>query len=167
MLGGKAILYRDVFQCEDVLRLAMSRKEMVRHLDDSGAATSLMIDGVRFVDHVVLTAIGVDINGKKHVLGLREGASENAAACKALLADLIDRGLPTERALLFVVDGANALRKAITDTFGSRALIQRCRQHKKRNVTDALPERMRASVQSTMSQQPSPNEAAAAAAGRS
>jgi putative transposase len=113
---------------------------------------AVMIDGVRFADHVVLAAIGVNVNGKKYVLGLREGATENAAACKALLADLIERGLPTDRTLLFVVDGAKALRKAITDTFGPRALIQRCRQHKKRNVIDALPERMRAAVQSAMSQ---------------
>ena len=113
---------------------------------------AVMIDGVRFADHVVLVAIGIDLSGKKHVLGLHEGATENAGACKALLADLIERGLPSERALLFVIDGAKALRKAITDTFGSRALIQRCRQHKKRNVTDALPERMRSQVTSTMSQ---------------
>ena len=63
------------------------------------------------------------------MLGLREGATENATACKELLADLIERGLPTDRALLFVIDGAKALRKAITDTFGARALIQRCREH--------------------------------------
>ncbi len=113
---------------------------------------AVMIDGMRFADHVVLAAIGIDLSGKKHVLGLREGATENAAACKALLADLIERGLTTERSLLFVIDGAKALRKAVTDTFGARALIQRCRQHKRRNVTDALPERMRASVQSALSQ---------------
>jgi transposase-like protein len=113
---------------------------------------AVMIDGVHFADHVVLAAVGIDINGHKHVLGLREGATENAAACKALLADLIERGLPTERSLLFVIDGAKALRKAITDTFGARALIQRCRQHKRRNVTDALPERMRTTVGSAMTQ---------------
>jgi len=61
---------------------------------------AVMIDGVRFADRVVLVAIGIDIGGKKHVLGLREGATENAGACKALLADLIERGLPAERALL-------------------------------------------------------------------
>lgn len=61
---------------------------------------------------MVLAAIGVDLGGMKHVLGLREGATENAAACKALLADLIERGLTTERSLLFVIDGAKALRKA-------------------------------------------------------
>ena len=81
-----------------------------------------MIDGVRFAEHVVLAAIGIDLSGKQHVLGLREGATENAAACKALLADLIERGLPCKRSLLFVIDGAKALRKAVTDTFGARAL---------------------------------------------
>jgi transposase-like protein len=86
------------------------------------------------------------------VLGLREGATENSAACKALLADLIERGLAAERALLFVIDGAKALHKAIGDTFGARALIQRCRVHKQRNVTDALPERMRAAIRAAMSQ---------------
>ena len=111
-----------------------------------------MIDGVRFADHVVLAAVGLDISGRKQVLGLREGATENAASCKALLSDLVERGLPTDRTLLFVIDGAKALHRAVTDIFGERALIQRCRQHKKRNVTEALPERMRSSVLSAMSQ---------------
>jgi len=90
---------------------------------------AVMIDGVHFADHVVLAAIGIDVGGTKHPLGLREGATENAAACKALLADLIERGLATEHSLLFVIDGAKALRKAVSDTFGPRALIQRCREH--------------------------------------
>jgi putative transposase len=113
---------------------------------------AVMIDGVHFAEHMVLAAIGIDLSGKKHVLGLREGATENAAACKELLADLIERGLPTERALLFIIDGAKALRKAIAHTFGARALIQRCREHKKRNVAEALPERLRAPTRSAMSQ---------------
>ena len=45
-----------------------------------------------------------------------------------------------------------ALHRAVTDSFGDHALIQRCRQHKKRNVSDALPQRMRSSVLSAMSQ---------------
>jgi transposase-like protein len=93
---------------------------------------AVMIDGVRFADHVVLAAIGIDTSGKKHVLGLREGATENVASCKTLLADLVERGLATDRTLLFVIDGAKALHKAISDSFGERALIQRCREHKKR-----------------------------------
>jgi putative transposase len=113
---------------------------------------ALMIDGAHFAEHVVLTAVGVDERGAKHVLGLREGATENAAAVRALLADLVERGLDTNRSLLIVIDGAKALHKAVVEVFGARALIQRCREHKKRNVTDALPERLRAAVRSAMNQ---------------
>ena len=112
----------------------------------------LMIDGVHFADHVILAAVGIDHNGAKHVLGLREGATESAAACKALLADLIERGLAVNRCVVVVIDGAKALHRAVTDTFGEYALIQRCQQHKKRNVTDALPQRMRGSVLQAMNQ---------------
>lgn len=111
---------------------------------------ALLIDGVHFAEHVVLAAVGIDVDGEKHPLGLREGATENAAACKALLEDLIERGLDPNRVILVVIDGAKALRRAVLDTFGERALIQRCQAHKKRNVLDALPERVRASVRSAM-----------------
>jgi putative transposase len=87
---------------------------------------ALLIDGVHFAEHVVLAAVGIDLDGKKHVLGPREGATENAAACKALLEDLIERGLDPNRAVLVVIDGAKALRRSVLDTFGERALIQRC-----------------------------------------
>src|ERR1700694_5018774 len=96
---------------------------------------ALLIDGVHFGEHVVLAAVGVDAHGDKHVLGLREGATENAAAVRALLADLVERGLATERSLLIVIDGAKARHKAVVELFGAHALIQRCREHKKRNVT--------------------------------
>ena len=113
---------------------------------------ALMIDGVHFAEHVVLAAVGIDRSGTKHPLGLREGATENAAACKDLLADLIERGLNPDRTILVVIDGAKALRKAVLEVFGERALLQRCQAHKKRNVTEALPQRLRASVHSTMNQ---------------
>lgn len=112
----------------------------------------LMIDGIHFDDHVVLAALGIDEGGHKHVLGLWEGATENARACKGLLEDLISRGLGSERALLVVIDGAKALYKAAKDVFGDRALIQRCQEHKKRNVSDQLPESMRPSVRRAMNQ---------------
>jgi putative transposase len=86
------------------------------------------------------------------VLGLREGATENAAVVRALLADLIERGLDANRSLLIVIDGAKALHKAVDEVCGRRALIQRCREHKKRNVTDALPERLRAAARNAMNQ---------------
>jgi putative transposase len=113
---------------------------------------ALLLDGVHFAEHVVLAAVGIDVDGGKHPLGLREGATENATACTALLEDLIKRGLDPNRVILVVIDGAKALRRAVLDTFGERALIQRCQAHKKRNVTDALPERVRASVRTAINQ---------------
>ena len=112
----------------------------------------LMIDGVHFGTHVVLVALGIDAQGGKRVLGLWEGASENAAACKALLANLAERGLRTDRAVLVVIDGSKALASAVRDVFGARALIQRCREHKKRNVTDALPRPMRTAMRQLLNQ---------------
>jgi transposase-like protein len=110
----------------------------------------VMIDGVHFADHVVLAALGIDANGKKHVLGLWEGATENSAACNALLANLVKRGLCADRSMLFVIDGSGALEKSIRKAFGALALVQRCRVHKKRNVRDHLPQEMHASVMAAM-----------------
>lgn len=110
----------------------------------------LMIDGLHVDDHVVLVAMAVDTDGNKHVLGLREGATENSTSCKALLADMESRGLRTDQPVLAVIDGSKALAKAITAVFGDRVLIQRCQAHKIRNVEDQLPETMRPSVRHTM-----------------
>ncbi len=112
----------------------------------------LMIDGIHFEDHVVLVALGFENDGKKHVLGLWEGATENSRACKALLENLASRGLQTNRSMLIVLDGAKALHKACRDVFGDRAFIQRCQEHKKRNVADHLPESMRPGVRRAMNQ---------------
>ncbi len=112
----------------------------------------LMIDGIHFEDHVVLVALGFENDRKKHVLGLWEGATENSRACKALLENLASRGLQTNRSMLIVLDGAKALHKACRDVFGDRAFIQRCQEHKKRNVADHLPESMRPGVRRAMNQ---------------
>jgi transposase-like protein len=104
------------------------------------------IDGKVFAEHCLLIALGVQANGEKAVLGLREGATENARVVRALVADLVERGLPTERPLLFVIDGARALRRAIRDVFGEYAVVQRCQFHKRCNVIGHLPESMQASV---------------------
>ena len=103
-------------------------------------------------DHVVLVALGFENDGKKHVLGLWEGATENSRACKALLENFASRGLQTNRSMLIVLDGAKALHKACRDVFGDRAFIQRCQEHKKRNVADHLPESMRPGVRRAMNQ---------------
>jgi transposase-like protein len=101
---------------------------------------------------VVLVALGIDVQGRKHVLGLRLGATENATATTALLADLVERGLRADRPTLVVIDGAKALARAVRDVFGERARIQRCQVHKMRNVTEHLPEAMKDSVRASMRQ---------------
>lgn len=113
---------------------------------------AIMIDGLAFDEHTVLIALGIDIEGKKHVLGIHEGVTENAAACGALLDDMIERGVSVQRSLLFCVDGAKALHSAVVARWGKRALIQRCQVHKARNVKDHLPDELHASVAATMRQ---------------
>ncbi len=120
--------------------------EWLSHPLDELDLKLVMLDGIYFRDHCILVALGVDSDGKKHPLGIREGNTENAAVAKALLADLVERGLPTDRALVFVIDGSKALRKAIDKTFGALALIQRCPVHKRRNVLGHLPQTARPSI---------------------
>jgi len=97
------------------------------------------IDGIQFGDHHVIGAVGVDTDGNKHVLGLREGASENAEVVKGLLEELVERGVCPGRRRLFVIDGSKALRKAIGQVYGAQNPVQRCRNHKLRNVLSHLP----------------------------
>jgi transposase-like protein len=99
----------------------------------------LMIDSKFFAGDCVVAAIGLDLQGRKHVLGLWHGATENATVVKGLLEDLVSRGLEAERKLLLVLDGAKALRKAVQLVLGEQALVQRCRVHKLRNVLEHLP----------------------------
>lgn len=110
----------------------------------------VMVDGIHFRDSVILVALGIDAKGNKHVLGLREGSTEATRVVRSLLSDLIDRGLDAQRKRLWVIDGGKALRKAIVETFGGCALVQRCQEHKRRNVIDHLPEDMHASVNRAM-----------------
>jgi putative transposase len=110
----------------------------------------IYIDGQRFGDHHVMSAVGVDRSGVKHVLGIQAGATENSASVKELLTGLRERGLPTERKYLFVIDGAKALRAAIEQVFGSDQPIQRCRNHKMRNVLDELPKEQHAQALNVM-----------------
>jgi putative transposase len=115
---------------------------MGRRLDDVRLAV-MMLDGLQIADRTHVVALGISTEGVKIPLGLWEGSTENAALARSLLVDLVDRGLDPEQAILFVIDGGKALRRAIKDVFGEHALVHRCHRHKERNVCDLLPERDR------------------------
>src|SRR5437667_2118735 len=110
----------------------------------------IYLDGIIFGDHHVLVAMGVDEAGKKHVLGLAEGASENQAVAKGLLEDMVRRGVKLDRKYLFVIDGSKALRTAINTVFGAKHPVQRCRHHKIENVMGYLPEELKEQVKAVL-----------------
>jgi transposase-like protein len=112
----------------------------------------LMVDGLHFHEYLVLILLGIDASGQKHLLGFREGTTENETVCRELLADVVARGVPADRSLLIVIDGGKGLRSAITNVFGQYALVQRCRVHKMRNVLDHLPEGARSQVRAAMNE---------------
>jgi putative transposase len=117
---------------------------MSRRLDDVRLAV-MMIDGLELQGRTNVVALAITTEGVKLPLGLWEGSTENATVATALLSDLVERGLDPEQGILFVIDGAKALRKAIRNVFGE-APVQRCVRHKERNLTDHLPERERPAV---------------------
>jgi hypothetical protein len=98
----------------------------------------------------MIAAIGVAHDGKKTVLGLREGATENAVVVRELLEDLARRGLDFSTPRLYVLDGAKALSTAVKRHAGEAALIQRCQVHKRRNVLDQLPEEYQPGIERKM-----------------
>jgi transposase-like protein len=110
----------------------------------------IYIDGVVFGEHTMIGAVGVDAEGHKHVLGIREGATENATVVTELLEDIRARGVHLKQKRLFVIDGSKALRAAINAVFGADQPVQRCRAHKLRNVLDHLPEEQKEQVKSLM-----------------
>jgi putative transposase len=118
---------------------------MARPLGDMRLAV-MMLDGLEIAGRVHVVALGITTEGVKVPLGLWEGSTENTTLARTLLADLVERGLDPEQAILFVLDGAKALRRAIKDVFGEQALVHRCHRHKERNVCDLLPERDRPRV---------------------
>jgi putative transposase len=100
----------------------------------------VFVDGFDFADHTMIGALGVTADGVKVLLGVVEGSTENANVVRGLIASLRDRGLDASAGILFVLDGAKALHKAVRDVFGDHAVIARCRTHKERNVMDHLVE---------------------------
>ena len=103
----------------------------------------LLLDGVHVGTHCIVVALGIDVTGQKHALGVWEGATENTTVCQGLLTNLQSRGLRTDRSLLVILDGAKALHTAVAQTFGAAAVRQRCQIHKQRNVLEYLPQTQR------------------------
>src|SRR6516165_3110136 len=131
---SRSSVSRDAIEAsEQVLRDLAERR-----FDDQDILI-IYLDGLRLGNYHVLAAMGVNSQGDKHVLGVREGASENAIVVKDLLVDLVARGIRPGRRRLFVIDGSQALRHGIDTVFGPHNPVQRCRRHKERNVLGYLP----------------------------
>jgi putative transposase len=130
-----AISRRFVRQTETALAELMSR-------DLSGEDIKvLMLDGEHMAERCVVVALAITADGTKKPVGLWDGSTENKTVVRALLADLVDRGLKFDDGLLVVLDGAKALAAAVREVFGNKALIQRCTLHKRRNIADHLPDK--------------------------
>jgi putative transposase len=135
--------------------VARTREELWRLMNRPLADLRLaviMLDGIDLHGRTNIVALGITTDGEKLALGLWDGSSENATIAGALLADLVDRGLDVEQGLLFVIDGSKGLRKAIRQVFGNDVPVQRCVQHKQRNVLDHLPERDRQAAKARLRQ---------------
>ena len=104
------------------------------------ALVAMLIDGTAFKGENLIVAVGIDRTGRKIVLGLRQGATENALVVGELLGELAERGVDFNTPRLYVMDGSKAIRRAITNYAGTAAFLQRCQVHKIRNVTEYLPE---------------------------
>ena len=142
---SKSAVSRTFVQCtKDQLWRLMNRS-----LADLRLAV-MMLDGIELHGYTNIVALGITTEGEKLARGLWEGSTENATVAAALLSDLVDRGLDAEQGLLFVIDGSKALRKAIRQVFGNDVPVQRCVQHKERNVLDHLPERDREPVKARL-----------------
>jgi putative transposase len=137
---------------------------LCRDLSDLELAVA-MIDAIELAGMTHVVALGITADGTKVPLSLREGSTENATVATALLSDLVDRGLDLGEQQLYVLDGAKALRKAVRDVAGPRALVHRCHRHKERNVVDHLPDRERPWVRALLRKAwKEPDHAAAMAA---
>jgi putative transposase len=139
-MSRSAISRRFVKQTETALAELMTR-------DLTGEDVRvLMLDGEHLAQRCVVVALAILADGTKKPVGLWEGSTENKTVVRALLADLVARGLCFDDGLLVVLDGAKALSAAVREVFGDKALIQRCTLHKRRNVADHLPDKEQAWV---------------------
>ena len=135
---------------EAVEASAEALQELLERRFDEIDLLVIYIDGMQFGEHHIISAVGVDRSGHKHVLGIQQGATANTAAVGDLLEQLVARGVDTRAKRLFVIDGAKALRAALNRVFGPQHPVQRCRNHKIRNVCDRLPEEQKDQVKAAM-----------------
>lgn len=120
---------------------AKAVEEFAQRRFDGERVVAIFIDGVDYAGETMVCALGIREDGTKRILGLRQGATENKQVVTALLEDLAERGIRTDLATLFVLDGSKALHAAVKSLWGRRAVIQRCQVHKKRNVKAHLAEK--------------------------
>jgi transposase-like protein len=118
---------------------------MERRLDKTRLC-ALLIDATPFEGQQMVAALGIAQDGRKMILGLRQGATENATVVGELLGDLVTRGLDFSEPRLYVLDGGKALTAAVKKHAGESAAIQRCQVHKRRNVLDHLTDEQKPAV---------------------
>ena len=124
---------------------AKLKKMMERRLDKTRLC-ALLIDATPFQGQQMVAALGIDEYGRKMILGIRQGATENATVVGELLADLVDRGLDFTEPRLYILDGGKALTAAVKKHAGESPAIQRCQVHKRRNVLDHLMDEQKLAV---------------------
>ena len=124
---------------------AKLKKMMERRLDKTRLC-ALLIDATPFQGQQMVAALGIDEHGRKMILGIRQGATENATVVGELLGDLVERGLDFTEPRLYILDGGKALTAAVKKHAGESAAIQRCQVHKRRNVLDHLTDEQKPAV---------------------
>ncbi len=143
MLRGRGVgrqTISDRAVAEMSARLEEFQTRSLEHVD----VVAVFIDGIHLGETVYVAAVGIDREGRKHVLDFEPGSTESSTICRQLLRNLLERSiLHEDGAYLFVIDGGTGIKKALREVFGKRAVIQRCIVHKKRNVTEKLPKKER------------------------
>src|ERR1700683_4818080 len=119
---------------------------MMESRRDKTRLCSLLIDATPFEGQQMVAALGIGEDGRKTILGIRQGATENATVVGELLSDLLERGLDFTESRLYVLDGGKALTGAVKRHAGESAPIQRCQVHKRRNVLDHLTDEQKPEV---------------------
>jgi transposase-like protein len=102
---------------------------------------ALFIDGKYLSKEQIIICMGVTLQGEKIPLGFVQAATENSEPIKDMFTNLKERGLSWEEGVLCVIDGSKGIRKAIEDSFGHKAVIQRCQWHKQENILKYIPEK--------------------------